>query len=336
MNELREQCDHPVRFSIVNYETAMENELDAVDYCVTCDSIRIWGLGWVEAPEPSESMKIRLSEAAENKCACGELLGECMDNECDACQHKDDLAKSVPKGFWLGELTGSGVGRCHVFSEYAGNEPYRFLYTAVCGASTGRGAEVVERPKREMCSNCEDWLMAERKMTDKSVTNRKPEDYPKAFENSLDAQAINRMLGRYKQRCSGLALAQARGAIESIISMLKHGEWLDERDVLVARLYVEKLGVEPAEALAMYETILKSYPKLRHILKPILMGEDEAPTMYAVQLNDSIVAVCEEDVRAQQIAEAVKAQEDFHARHVYVREFKLNEWPEHWAGKEPV
>ncbi len=165
MNERNDQCAHPAEFPIDGYETLAkpdedELELDAVDYCPDCESIRIWGLGWMEAPKPSEIMQTRLREAAEYKCECGVMLGECVNDRCDDCEYKKDVAEMVPDGFWLGELTGSGIGLCHVFSKYAGNDPHRLPHRAVCGASTGRGAEVVDIPIRPWCSNCEDWLEA--------------------------------------------------------------------------------------------------------------------------------------------------------------------------------
>lgn len=66
----------------------------------------------------------------------------------------------IPGGFWLGELTGQGGhGLCHVFEERAGENPQRLPHTAVCGASTGRGAELVTgEPTRRLCSNCKEWL----------------------------------------------------------------------------------------------------------------------------------------------------------------------------------
>lgn len=62
---------------------------------------------------------------------------------------------------------------------------------------------------------------------------RKPDDYPKAFEDSLDARAIRRMVNRMKRTWNGLTLAQARGAVEVIVGMIERGQWLDERDLLV-------------------------------------------------------------------------------------------------------
>lgn len=59
--------------------------------------------------------------------------------------------------------------------------------------------------------------------------------------------------------------------------------------------------------------------------------------VYAVQLNDAIVAVSQHESRAARIAHHVKENEDEqHHRHVFVRTFKLDEWPEQWAGKEPT
>ncbi len=167
------------------------------------------------------------------------------------------------------------------------------------------------------------------------MIDRKPEDYPKAYENSLDAQAIHRMLGWYKQRLSGLALAQARGAVESILGMLKHGEWLDERDALVARLFPaqvdpDKLSISPEHAARLLTDILAKYPALR----PTVTGD--VPTMYVIQLHDASVAVADTMERAQKMGDAVRANEDERTRYVFIRDFKLNEWPKHWAGKEPA
>jgi len=59
--------------------------------------------------------------------------------------------------------------------------------------------------------------------------------------------------------------------------------------------------------------------------------------VYAVQLNDSIVAVASTEARAEKIANAVRSSGDRLAsggfsRAVYVRYFLLDLWPEHWAG----
>ena len=57
-------------------------------------------------------------------------------------------------------------------------------------------------------------------------------------------------------------------------------------------------------------------------------------TVYAIKLNDAIVAVTDDESRADKMAAAVKANEGQHHRHVFGRPFELNKWPEHWAGKE--
>lgn len=61
---------------------------------------------------------------------------------------------ALPPGVWLGELTGSGNGLCHAFPRTPGSDPTRLPHTALCGASTGRGAERVEAPRRPMCIVC--------------------------------------------------------------------------------------------------------------------------------------------------------------------------------------
>ena len=64
------------------------------------------------------------------------------------------------------------------------------------------------------------------------MSNRKAEDYPQAYEDSLDAKAIDRMLSRFKQSIRGLQHAQAVATIDLITGMLRRGEWLAERDAM--------------------------------------------------------------------------------------------------------
>jgi len=60
----------------------------------------------------------------------------------------------LPTHVWLGELTGAGNGLCHAFPRFPGSDPTRLPHRALCGASTGRGAEYVEMPRRPMCLRC--------------------------------------------------------------------------------------------------------------------------------------------------------------------------------------
>ena len=65
---------------------------------------------------------------------------------------------TLPAGVWLGQLTGSGAGLCHIFPELPGDDPRRLPHVAVCKATTGRGADPVEWPPRALCHNCKKWL----------------------------------------------------------------------------------------------------------------------------------------------------------------------------------
>lgn len=69
-----------------------------------------------------------------------------------------NLADDTPEGFWLGELVGSGNGLCHVFPNIPGDEPQRLPHIAVCWASTGRGAVLVQTPFRRVCPKCMAWV----------------------------------------------------------------------------------------------------------------------------------------------------------------------------------
>lgn len=70
--------------------------------------------------------------------------------------HRSVRVRSAIKGFFFGQLEGSGNGKCHIFAEWPGEDPRRLPHIALCNASTGRGAIVVEEPTRELCSKCED------------------------------------------------------------------------------------------------------------------------------------------------------------------------------------
>ena len=57
--------------------------------------------------------------------------------------------------------------------------------------------------------------------------------------------------------------------------------------------------------------------------------------VYAVRLNDGVVAVATTEARASKMADAVKANEPLpFARLVSVEAFHLDNWPRHWAGEE--
>ena len=67
---------------------------------------------------------------------------------------------------------------------------------------------------------------------------------------------------------------------------------------------------------------------------------DTSELVFVVQLNDSIVAATSTVGRATKMATAVKEagpklESGQYSRATYVRMFRLDAWPEHWAGKEP-
>ena len=59
--------------------------------------------------------------------------------------------------YWLGQLEGSGNGKCHAFKCWP-DDPRRLPHLALCGASTGRGAIYVKEPTRPMCKKCGDTI----------------------------------------------------------------------------------------------------------------------------------------------------------------------------------
>lgn len=123
--------------------------------------------------------------------------------------------------------------------------------------------------------------------------SRKAEDYPNAFEQSLDAQAIERMISRFKMNTRGLALAQAREAVEMLLGALRRGEWLDERDAIVRALTGQSMGsglhtldITPERAKALLDSIIHTHPQLRSAVAPVL---PPASTYHRTEEADSDV-----------------------------------------------
>lgn len=95
-------CNHRDAIRIQGYDAAQPDPdsvwiTETLEYCPGCDSIRVWGVGWIEAPEPSEYMRTRLREAAENKCQCGAIMGEDINDRCQKCFELEDLKDLISK-----------------------------------------------------------------------------------------------------------------------------------------------------------------------------------------------------------------------------------------------
>lgn len=125
--------------------------------------------------------------------------------------------------------------------------------------------------------------------------SRRADDYPKAFENSLDAQAIERMIQGFKMNTRGLALAQARETVEMLLGALKRGEWLDERDGMVRALTgksvggVHTLDITPERAQALLESILHTHPQLRSAVVPV---DPPAGTFHRTVVHSDVCRNC--------------------------------------------
>lgn len=90
-----EDCDHSTGcISLMGYTTTEDHViegdplLDAVELCLDCHSIRLWGVGWLVPPPADPSTQVRLDALLEDggPCeACGWLIGETLQCDNDEC-----------------------------------------------------------------------------------------------------------------------------------------------------------------------------------------------------------------------------------------------------------
>jgi len=90
---LKITCSHNGGIPINGFVDSEGEEIDATHWCPSCHQVCIWGMGWVNAPEPSSDMQRRLDalRVNPNPChECGAKLGEAANCENLACPTNED------------------------------------------------------------------------------------------------------------------------------------------------------------------------------------------------------------------------------------------------------